>query len=145
MQQVIRKIEDELVDLITKYFPMLKNNGKAREFVEKDSLHFRVLFGESGQRILLNDKYEPVPLMGFKGLSETRLPVEELVSCMRALAVMRAIMVNNECDYSADIRMVNLGATNYLLKVLPSVWHTHVLHGRSISSYLAVNGLLWSK
>lgn len=143
MQQVIRKIEDELVDLITKYFPMLKNNGKAREFVEKDSLHFRVLFGESGQRILLNDKYEPVPLMGFKGLSETRLPVEELVSCMRALAVMRAIMVNT--SHPADIRMVNLGATNYLLKVLPSVWHTYVLRGRSISSYLAVNGLLWSK
>lgn len=57
------------------------------------------------------------PLMGFKGLSETRLPVEELVSCMRALAVMRAIMVNT--SHPADIRMV--GATNYLLKVLPSV------------------------
>lgn len=143
MQQVVRKLEDELVDLITKHFPMLKNNGKAREFVEKDSLHFRVFFGEFGQRILLNDKYEPVPLMGFKGLSETRLPVEELVSCMRALAVMRGIMMNT--SHPADIRVVNLGATNYLLKVLPSVWHTHVLHGRSISSYLAVNGLLWSK
>lgn len=143
MQQVVRKIEDELVDLITKHFPMLKNNGKAREFVEKDSLHFRVFFGEFGQRILLNDKYEPVPVIGFKGLSESRLSVEELVRCMRALAVMRGIMMNSANGYSSDIHMVNLGATNYLLKVLPSVWHTYVLGGRSISEYLVVQDIAW--